>query len=140
MANDLKGQLMHLMAGNLSCQELADLLTEYLEGSMSFFERVRFQIHLGFCSGCRNNLNQMRYTIQGHTVVCCLNDSHISKMMLCRRLPSLPVCNKRINMYISHWQLLFGFIPTNDLVGQQESTSKVKPISTLVDSRLGVKL
>lgn len=29
MANDLKGQVMHLMAGNMSCQELVDLMTEY---------------------------------------------------------------------------------------------------------------
>jgi len=64
MANDLKGQLMHLMAGNLSCQELSDLITEYLEGSLTFSEKIRFQIHLGFCSGCRNYLNQMKYTIR----------------------------------------------------------------------------
>lgn len=64
MSNDLKGQLMHLMAGNLSCQELADLITEYLEGSMGFADRVRFQIHLGFCSGCRNYLGQMKSTIR----------------------------------------------------------------------------
>jgi len=49
MANDLKGQVMHLMAGNMSCQELVDLMTEYLEGSLPFTDRIRFQIHLGFC-------------------------------------------------------------------------------------------
>ncbi len=55
---------MHMMAGNLSCQDLADLITDYLEGSLTFSERLRFQIHLGFCTGCRNYLNQMKYTIR----------------------------------------------------------------------------
>ncbi len=64
MANDLKGQVMHLMAGNISCQELADLITEYLEGSLTFSERIRFQIHLGFCVGGRSYLNQMKTTIR----------------------------------------------------------------------------
>lgn len=64
MSSELKGHLMHLMAGNMSCQDLADLMTEYLEGSMSFSEQVRFQIHLGFCRGCRNYLNQMKATIR----------------------------------------------------------------------------
>ncbi len=64
MTNDLKGQVMHLMAGNISCQELVDLITEYLEGSLTFSERIRFQVHLGFCSGCRNYLNQMKATIR----------------------------------------------------------------------------
>ena len=64
MANDLKGQVMHLMAGNMSCQELVDLMTEYFEGSLTFTDRIRFQIHLGFCVGCRNYLNQMKHTIR----------------------------------------------------------------------------
>ena len=64
MANDLKGQVMHLMTGNISCQELVDLMTEYLEGSLPFTDRIRFQVHLGFCSGCRNYLNQMKTTIR----------------------------------------------------------------------------
>lgn len=64
MANDLKGQIMHMMGGNLSCQELVDLMTEYLEGALTFSDRIRFQIHLGLCSGCRNYLNQMKCTIR----------------------------------------------------------------------------
>ena len=60
----IKAEMMHLMAGNMSCQELSELLTEYLEGSMPFLQRVRFQVHLGFCRGCRNYLRQMKITIQ----------------------------------------------------------------------------
>ena len=64
MTNDLKGQVMHLMAGNMSCQELVDVMTEYLEGSLTFTDRIRFQIHLGLCVGCRSYLNQMKTTIR----------------------------------------------------------------------------
>lgn len=66
MPNELKGQIMHFMAGNFSCQDLVNLMTEFLEGSLSFSERIRFQIHLGFCRGCRAYLNQMKTTI--HTL------------------------------------------------------------------------
>lgn len=61
---ELKADMMHIMAGNMSCQELTELITEYLEGSMPFLQRLRFQIHLGFCRGCRNYLNQMKLTIK----------------------------------------------------------------------------
>jgi len=64
MVNDLKGQVMHLMAGSMTCREVVDLIAEYLDGNLAFFDRVRFQIHLGFCKGCRNYLNQMKYTIR----------------------------------------------------------------------------
>lgn len=61
---EIKAEMMHLMAGNLSCQELTELLTEYLEGSMPWIQRIRFQVHLGLCGGCRNYLRQMKLTIQ----------------------------------------------------------------------------
>jgi len=61
---EIKGEVMHLMAGNMSCQELTELITEYLEGTMPMVQRIRFQIHLGLCLGCRNHLHQMKLTIQ----------------------------------------------------------------------------
>ncbi|MDT7044241.1 anti-sigma factor family protein [Candidatus Nitronereus thalassa] len=64
MSNELKGQIMHYMAGNFSCQDLVNLMTDFLEGSLSFSERLRFQIHLGFCRGCRAYLSQMKTTIR----------------------------------------------------------------------------
>jgi predicted anti-sigma-YlaC factor YlaD len=48
----------------LSCQELVELVTEYLEGSLSETDRARFEEHIGGCSGCRNYLEQMRKTIE----------------------------------------------------------------------------
>jgi anti-sigma factor RsiW len=47
----------------LNCQELVELITEYLEGVLSAEERARFEAHLASCRGCRNYLEQMRQTI-----------------------------------------------------------------------------
>ena len=47
----------------LTCQELVELVTDYLEGALSAQERARFEGHLAMCTGCRNYLAQMRLTI-----------------------------------------------------------------------------
>jgi predicted anti-sigma-YlaC factor YlaD len=49
---------------DLNCQELVELVTDYLEGSLSAPQRARFEEHLAKCSGCRNYLAQMRQTIK----------------------------------------------------------------------------
>jgi predicted anti-sigma-YlaC factor YlaD len=56
------------MPDELSCKELVEIVTEYLEGTLPASERQRFEDHLAGCEGCRNYLNQMRHTIQslGH--------------------------------------------------------------------------
>lgn len=48
----------------LSCQELIELVTEYVEGTLPPAERARFERHLGACAGCRHYLDQVRRTIQ----------------------------------------------------------------------------
>ncbi len=52
----------------LTCEELTELVTDYLEGRQSFVQRMRFELHLGMCRHCRVYLRQMRSTIQtlGH--------------------------------------------------------------------------
>jgi predicted anti-sigma-YlaC factor YlaD len=47
----------------LTCMELVELITNYLEGSLPNPEHVRFETHLEGCSGCRNYLEQMQKTI-----------------------------------------------------------------------------
>lgn len=47
----------------LTCKELTELITDYLEGRQSFLERVRFELHLGMCRHCRAYLRQMKETI-----------------------------------------------------------------------------
>lgn len=63
MDSRLKHTLGRYMAGNFTCREMAQLVTDYLEGSLTFRERIRFQLHLGLCFACRNYLRQMKYTI-----------------------------------------------------------------------------
>jgi predicted anti-sigma-YlaC factor YlaD len=48
----------------LSCQELVELLSDYLEGRLPPGEKARFEEHLTICEGCRTYLDQMRQTIR----------------------------------------------------------------------------
>ncbi len=48
----------------MTCQELVELVTDYLEGALTPTERLRFEQHLEGCLGCRAHLAQMRRTIQ----------------------------------------------------------------------------
>jgi len=47
----------------LTCQELTELITDYLEDAMPAAERARFDEHLSNCPYCRAYLQQMRMTI-----------------------------------------------------------------------------
>jgi len=47
----------------LSCQELVELVTDYLEGAMPDDERAGLERHLETCDGCRDYVEQMRATI-----------------------------------------------------------------------------
>jgi anti-sigma factor RsiW len=49
---------------DLSCAELVELVTEYLEGTLPPEHRVRFEEHLVDCDGCSNYVQQMRTTIR----------------------------------------------------------------------------
>jgi anti-sigma factor RsiW len=47
----------------MSCRELVDVITDYLEGTMAEDDSARFEAHLGECPYCVNYLDQMRDTI-----------------------------------------------------------------------------
>lgn len=47
----------------MSCRELVDVITDYLEGTMAAADRARFEAHLTECPYCVNYLDQMRETI-----------------------------------------------------------------------------
>ena len=49
---------------DLPCQTFVELVTEYLERSMSAAERARMTRHLELCEGCRTYLDQIRTTIE----------------------------------------------------------------------------
>ncbi len=47
----------------LSCQELVELMTDYLEDRLATDDRRRFEEHLSSCDGCAVYIEQMRSTI-----------------------------------------------------------------------------
>jgi len=48
----------------MTCKELVELVTEYLEGSLPEDVRARMDQHLSGCDGCSSYLEQMRQTIR----------------------------------------------------------------------------
>jgi anti-sigma factor RsiW len=48
----------------LTCKELVEVVTDYLEGRMPAERRLLFEEHVAFCSWCETYLEQMRETIR----------------------------------------------------------------------------
>jgi anti-sigma factor RsiW len=51
-------------ADELECQEVVEVVTDYLEGALPLADRIRFEQHLAFCQGCVDYLEQLRTTIR----------------------------------------------------------------------------
>jgi anti-sigma factor RsiW len=47
----------------LTCRQVVELVTEYLDGVMEPKRRARFEAHLAGCDGCTNYLEQFRTTV-----------------------------------------------------------------------------
>jgi anti-sigma factor RsiW len=52
-----------MSTGPMDCNELVELVTAYLDGSLDAETRGRFDMHLLDCDGCENYLQQFRATI-----------------------------------------------------------------------------
>ncbi len=52
----------------LACQDLVEIITEYLEGALPDPDRSLFEMHIDGCDGCLTYLHQMRDTVRaiGH--------------------------------------------------------------------------
>jgi predicted anti-sigma-YlaC factor YlaD len=48
----------------LTCLELTEVLTDYLEGAMASTDVARFEAHLDLCEGCVYYVSQMRHVIR----------------------------------------------------------------------------
>jgi len=48
----------------ITCKELVELVTDYLEGTLSGETRAQMERHVAGCDGCTKYLEQMRRTIQ----------------------------------------------------------------------------
>ena len=49
---------------DLACNELVEIVTEYVEGALTPSERARVEAHLRNCPGCTAYVEQMRETIR----------------------------------------------------------------------------
>ena len=49
---------------DLTCKEVVEIVSDYLEGALSPEDRDRFDAHLGVCDGCTFYVEQMRETIR----------------------------------------------------------------------------
>ncbi len=52
------------MQHGLTCKELVEIVTDYLEDALPASERMRFEAHLAECDGCETYFEQMRETIR----------------------------------------------------------------------------
>lgn len=52
-----------LPAPRLSCREVVELVTDYLDDALAPLQRARFEAHLQTCPDCATYLAQMRTTI-----------------------------------------------------------------------------
>ena len=48
----------------LTCKEVVEIVSDYLEGALSPEDRSRFDQHLAACDGCTHYVEQMRETIR----------------------------------------------------------------------------
>lgn len=51
------------IADQLSCQELVELVTAYLDDALPAADRARFEAHIAGCDGCTGYLEQIKVTI-----------------------------------------------------------------------------
>jgi predicted anti-sigma-YlaC factor YlaD len=48
----------------ITCKELTEVLTDYLEGTMALEDRAALEAHLALCEGCATYVDQMRQVIR----------------------------------------------------------------------------
>jgi anti-sigma factor RsiW len=56
--------MLSLRRKDIVCQQAVELVTAYLEGSLSRRERRRFETHLRACPNCSAYVEQIRMTIE----------------------------------------------------------------------------
>ena len=48
---------------DISCREIVEIVTDYLEGALAPEQREAVELHLNLCDGCSDYLEQMRLAI-----------------------------------------------------------------------------
>ena len=52
------------MSTEFSCQEMTEVVTNYLDDALPPDEQQRFERHLTYCAGCNTYVDQIRETIR----------------------------------------------------------------------------
>jgi anti-sigma factor RsiW len=60
---------MRLLPSPLVCQQAVELMSDYLDGSLSRRDRRRLTAHLALCDACTAYLEQLRVTIAASGVI-----------------------------------------------------------------------
>src|SRR5258708_34266233 len=50
--------------GEMACQELVEVITDFLEGTLPEVDRTRFEAHLASCPSCQEYVEQMRALVR----------------------------------------------------------------------------
>ncbi len=50
--------------GDVTCREVVELLSDYLDDAIPALDRARLEAHLAACDGCTAALEQLRETIR----------------------------------------------------------------------------
>ena len=48
----------------MTCQQLVELVTDYLDGALPSADRAAFDAHLALCPGCVTYVEQLRTTVR----------------------------------------------------------------------------
>lgn len=52
------------MVEEMACNELVEIVTDYLDGMLPAAELARLRDHLASCDGCQAHIEQMRATVR----------------------------------------------------------------------------
>ena len=47
----------------LSCKEITEQSSEYIDKNMSFYQRMQYKLHLAMCHNCRRFMDQFKITV-----------------------------------------------------------------------------
>ena len=69
--------------GELTCQELVELVTDYLEGALDEPTSARVAAHLADCDGCADYVEEMRATVSmlGRVETSSLDQAALAELM-----------------------------------------------------------
>lgn len=52
------------MVEEMACNQLVEIVTDYLDGTLAAEELARVRDHLASCDGCKAHIEQMRATVR----------------------------------------------------------------------------